>query len=54
MTVYQEIQEAINHAWTTSDPKVRQRQEELVGDSHIPSPEELVFSIVAKIFTENA
>lgn len=53
MTIHEEIQEAISHAWATSDPVAKRRQEELIGDSHIPTPEELIFSIIAKIFAEN-
>ena len=40
-----EIQEAIAEAWTTSDPQVKDRQIRLVGDSHTPSPEELILLI---------
>ena len=53
MTVYEEIQAAIDYAWSTSDPQTKQRQLELVGDSHKPTPEELVFLISAKILSEN-
>lgn len=53
MTVYEEIQAAIDLAWATGDPEVRQRQADLVGDSHIPTPEELIFAIVARILAEN-
>jgi hypothetical protein len=42
------IREAITAAWSTRDPAVRQYQRSLVGDSHIPSPEELIFLISAK------
>lgn len=33
---------AIEEAWSTSDPEVKLTQTRLVGDSHIPSPEELI------------
>ena len=52
MTVYEEIQAAIDLAWATDDPDIQQHQVELVGNSQIPKPEELIFSIIAKIFTE--
>lgn len=53
MTVREEIQAAINLAWANPNPETRRRQVELVGDSRIPTPEELVFSILAKIFADN-
>lgn len=53
MTIYEEIQAAIDNAWETSDPETKQRQVELVGDSHKPTPEELIFLISAKILSEN-
>ena len=43
------IQDLINQTWVTSDPVIRQRQIDLVGDSHIPSPEELILLISQKI-----
>lgn len=49
MTVYEEIQVAIDFAWATTDPETKQRQLELVGDSHKPTPEELVFLISQKV-----
>lgn len=52
MTVYEEIQAAIDYAWNTADPQIKQKQEELVGDSHKPTPEELVFLISAKILSK--
>lgn len=39
----------IVEAWNTSDPAVRQRQIQLVGDSHVPSPEELILAISQKV-----
>ena len=44
-----EIQEAIDEAWATADPEAKQTQIDLVGDSHIPSPEELILLISQKI-----
>lgn len=43
------IQDLIDQTWATSDPEARQRQIQLVGDSHIPSPEELILLISQKI-----
>lgn len=51
MTAYEEIQAAIDLAWATDDPDIRQHQAKLVGDSHIPTPEELIFAISAKIIS---
>ena len=42
--------EAIREAWTTTDPEVKQRQIELIGDDHIPSPEELILIISQNIY----
>ena len=53
MTVYEEIQAAIDHAWATGDPETKLRQIELVGDTHKPTPEELIFLISAKILANN-
>ena len=44
-----DIQEAITAAWATSDPEAKRRQIQLVGDSHIPSPEEFILLISQKI-----
>jgi hypothetical protein len=44
------METAIIAAWSTTDPVARQRQVELVGDSHIPSPEELIFLISQNIY----
>ena len=44
-----EMAASIAEAWETADPAVRQRQIQLVGDSHIPSPEELIFLIYQNI-----
>lgn len=44
-----EMDTAILAAWSTTDPVARQHQVELVGDSHIPTPEELIFLISSKI-----
>lgn len=52
MTVHEEIRAAIDLAWATTDPKAKQRQIELVGDSHVPTPEELIFLISAKILSK--
>lgn len=43
------IQDLINQTWATSDPEAKLRQIQLVGDSHIPSPEELILLISQKI-----
>ena len=43
------IREAITIAWATTDPEVKQTQIGLVGDSHIPSPEEFILLISQKI-----
>lgn len=43
------IQELIDQTWATSDPEAKQCQIQLVGDSHIPSPEELILLISQKI-----
>lgn len=43
-----EMNEAIQAAWATTDPQAKDRQIQLVGDSHIPSPEELIFLISLK------
>ena len=43
------IQELISQTWATSDPEAKYRQIQLVGDSHIPSPEELILLISQKI-----
>lgn len=32
----------IAEAWATSDPTIRQRQVELVGEERIPTPEEFI------------
>lgn len=53
MNVYQEIQKAIDQAWATADPATKQRQIELVGDSHIPTPDELIALISSKVRSEN-
>ncbi len=42
--------EAIREAWATTDPEVKQRQIDLVGDDHIPSPEELILIISQNIY----
>ena len=43
------IQEIIDYTWATTDSVVKDRQIRLVGDSHIPSPEELILLISQKI-----
>ena len=43
------IQEIIDQTWATTDPVSKDRQIQLVGDSHIPSPEELILLISQKI-----
>lgn len=44
-----EMAATITEAWATADPLAKQRQIDLVGDSHIPSPEELILLISQKI-----
>ena len=43
------IQELIDQTWATTDSVAKDRQIRLVGDSHIPSPEELILLISQKI-----
>lgn len=43
------IQEVIDMAWNTSDPQVKDRQIRLVGDSAMPSPEEIILLISKEI-----
>lgn len=43
-----EMAAAIADAWNTSDPEAKLTQTRLVGDSHIPSPEEFIFLISQK------
>jgi hypothetical protein len=40
---------AITEAWRTADPQTKNRQIQLVGDSHIPSPEEIILLISQKV-----
>ena len=40
-----EITAAINAAWATTDPQIKDRQIRLVGDYHTPSPEEIILAI---------
>lgn len=35
------MQELIDHAWATNDPKIKQRQVNLVGERK-PTPEEII------------
>lgn len=49
MNVYEEIQAAIELAWATTDSETRQRQTELVGDTHTPTPEELIRIVAQKV-----
>lgn len=42
---------AIAEAWRTADPQAKNRQIQLVGDSHIPSPEELIILVSSKLTT---
>lgn len=44
-----EMAACIAEAWNTADPVARQRQIDLVGDSHIPSPEEFILLISQNI-----
>lgn len=43
------IQEAINAAWATTDPLVKQRQVELVGEGRVPTPEEFIVLVAGRI-----
>ena len=43
------IQNLIDQTWATTDSVAKDRQIRLVGDSHIPSPEELILLISQKI-----
>lgn len=43
------IQELIDQTWATTDSIAKDRQIRLVGDSHIPSPEELILLIYQEI-----
>ena len=45
---YSDLAEAIAVAYTTFDPEAKRTQIELVGDSHIPTPEELISLISQK------
>lgn len=40
-----DMTEAIRAAWATADPKVKDRQIQLVGEGRVPTPEELIFLI---------
>ena len=44
-----ENQEAITEAWRNADPQASEYQRQLVGDSHIPSPEEFILLISQKV-----
>ena len=44
-----EIEEAIAVAWATTDPEVKQRQIQLVGEGRVPSPEELILLLSDRI-----
>lgn len=46
---YSEIAAAIDEAWATTDPIARQRQNELVGGTHKPTPEEFISLINRKL-----
>ena len=43
------IQGAITEAWATSDPEIKQRQFDLIGEERIPTPEEIILVISQKI-----
>ena len=36
------IADCISEAWATTDPTIRQRQIQLVGEERIPTPEEFI------------
>lgn len=46
MEIYNEIQEAINHAWATTDKKTRNAQLGLTGRLNPPTPDELIAAII--------
>lgn len=50
---YSDMSEAIECAWGTSDPQTKRKQIDLIGDSHKPSPEELILLIYTELFTES-
>lgn len=50
---YAEIAAAIDEAWATTDPVVKQRQIELVGDSRKPSPEEFISLVTQKLLDKS-
>lgn len=50
---YSDMAEAIECAWGTSDPQTKRKQIELIGDSHKPTPEELMLLISTELFSEN-
>lgn len=44
-----EMAACIEEAWATTDPQVKARQIRMVGDSRVPSPEELILLISQEI-----
>lgn len=46
---YSDISAAIDEAWATTDPAAKLRQNQLVGDSHKPTPEEFISLISEKL-----
>jgi hypothetical protein len=43
-----EMVAAIETAWATTDPQVKQRQIELVGQGRVPTPEELIVLLTSQ------
>ncbi len=43
------MQQAINLAWATGDPKTKQHQIEMAGEGSPPTPEELIETIATRI-----
>ncbi len=44
-----EMAAAIESAWETSDPTIRQRQIQLVGEGRTPTPEEFIVLISSQV-----
>ena len=40
-----DIQAAIDAAWASADPVIKDRQIQLVGEGRVPTPEELIYVI---------
>ena len=44
-----EMAAAIESAWETADPIIRQRQIQLVGEERVPTPEEFIVLISSRV-----